>query len=57
MDGDGIEYIFTASNDSTCDTPLPIYEDLLKNDPEEAEKFQEDEYVPEGWHDNDENGS
>lgn len=57
MDGDGIEYIFTASNDSTCDTPLPVYEDLLKNNPEEAKNFQKNEYVPEGWYDNDENSS
>jgi hypothetical protein len=53
MDGDGIEYIFTASNDATCDTPLPVYEILLKENPEEAKKFQEREYIPEGWFDND----
>jgi hypothetical protein len=48
MDGDGIEYIFTASNNPYCDTPLPVYADLLANDPAEAQRFQEREYVPEG---------
>jgi hypothetical protein len=45
MDGDGVEYIFTVSDDSTCDVPLPIYRDLPD---EEKEKFQKREYVPEG---------
>lgn len=53
MDGDGIEYIFTASNDSTCDTPLPVYANLLKENPQEAIRFQSKEYVPDGWYDND----
>lgn len=50
MDGNSVEYIFTASNDATCDIPLPIYEDLS---PEEAAEFQKDEYCPPGWYDND----
>ena len=48
-----MEYIFTASNDFTCDAVLPVYEDLLKNNPEEAKKFQEREYIPDGWYDDD----
>ena len=48
MDGDGIEYIYTASENNTCDAILPIYADLLINDPEEAKKFQEKEYIPQG---------
>ena len=53
MDGDGIEYIYTASENNTCDAILPIYADLLINDPEEAKKFQEKEYIPQGWYNND----
>lgn len=53
MNGDGIEYIYTASDNETCDAVLPVYADLLLNNPEEAIKFQEHEYVPTGWYDND----
>lgn len=53
MDGDGIEYIYTASDNATCDVLLPVYSDLLVNNPEEAKMFQRPGYIPAGWYNND----
>lgn len=46
LDADGIEYVFSVSNDKYPDIPILSYEELSDS---EKIKFQQQGYVPNGW--------